>query len=113
MILAFFRVRSTLRRGGIDFRCAAVLIAQHVSRVPREWRGKAATFRLRLAPGLASAVFFVSIADTNRILAIPARCASMSFSNLALLESDFLQNPGLSRESQRMHSHVHKTFPTD
>jgi hypothetical protein len=32
------------------------------------------------------------------------------FSKLALLESDFLQNPGLSRELQRVLSRVHKTF---
>jgi hypothetical protein len=100
-ILAFFRARSTSVRTHYEFHCSAVLIAQHVGVCSDQGNS-------RMSHG--SAAFLLSVAATNRILAILARCASMSFSKLALLESDLLQKPGLSRESERSRSCVHKTF---
>jgi hypothetical protein len=99
-ILALFAVRSTLVRAEIEFRCSPVVIAQHVGRSGSAQRPQKPWF---------SRISRICCMH-NRFLAIPARCASMFFFQAGAPRIGLSPKPGLSRESQRVLSRVHKTF---
>lgn len=96
-IFAFFPARSTFGQLTITSQPRAVVSAQHKRARARGTRGPCF--------GLISRVLF----QHNRILAIPARCASMLISCWRS-RIGLPPKAGLSRGSQRSHPRVHKTF---